>query len=81
MKVSHPLCLDARLELGRRLSGRLRREFAAGQLGKRLDAQELVWKAGLGGKRRSVSLEALDLALASARATSSTALPIRVVVR
>ena len=81
MIIIAPLRADARLELGRRLSGRLRREFAAGQLGKRLDAQELVWKAGLGSKRRSVSLEALDLALASARATSGTALRIRVVVR
>lgn len=79
MKVSHSPCLDARHELGRRLSGRLRREFAAGQLGKRLDARDLIRKAGLARKRRSVSLEALDLALASARATS--ALPIRVVVR
>ncbi len=72
------VCADARLELGRRLSGRLRGEFAAGQLGKRLDARDLIRKAGLARKRRSVSLEALDLALASARGTST--LPIQVVM-
>jgi hypothetical protein len=78
------LCADAKSELeselGCRLAVRLRHDIASAQLSARpLDARELIYRARLSRKRRSIALQALHLALDAARTSSQV--PILVVVR